>query len=244
MARFNTEILGDVFYREFDEGIITTLQGERIGNRYYLPQVVVPTVSPPLFSEFTGTVSDKGQPMPGIPFSMGEPSEVVRQLIPCIHIKREDPSPALERQHGYRVKYRAPAPGASTVDIQYRGRTVTGYSAYQEQEDGIPTDLSYTIMCEANGKAAKNNAHILLKHCMKFFYPHGKVFVYDTEGRRRSYWVHTEGPSELTSIGDIRDRTIIYALTCRVMAEIDVRDPYTQKPVTSIQPSVHIKTEE
>lgn len=244
MARHNTKILGDVFYREFDEGIITTLGGEIIGDRYYLPQSLFPGIQPPLFSEFTGNTGDIGTHMPGIPFSMGEPSEVVRHLIPCVHIKREDPSPALERQHGFRVKYRAPAPGAQPVSVNYRGKTVNGYTSYQEQEDGIPTDLSYTIMVEANGKSAKTNAHKLLKHCMNFFYPRGKLYLVDSEGRTRSYWVHTEGPSELTAIADIRDRTIIYALTCRVMAEIDVREPYERKPATTVSSSFNQKTEE
>jgi len=172
--------------------------------------------------------------MPGIPFSMDDPSEVVRYLLPCIHVKREDPGAALERQHGFRVKYRAPAPGAQEVTINHRGQEFTGYDRYQEQEEATPTDLSYTIMCKSAGKSAKSNAHILLKHCMKRFWPRGKVYVRDSLGRTRSYWVHTEGPTTLNEVEDIRARTINYALTCRVMGEIDVQDSYERKPATSV----------
>lgn len=234
MPRIQNEILGDVFLRDFDLGMVSTLQGTQIGNRYYLPRTILSSVTPPLFSEFTGIESDIGTEMPGIPFAMEEPSEVLRYLIPCIYIKREDPSPALERQHGYRVKYRAPSPGAQETSTIYRGQTYNGYTSYQEQEDGIPVDLSYTIMCQAGGKAAKRNAHLLLKHCMKYFWPRGKVLVVDSEGRTRSYWVHSEGPSNISSVADIRDRTIIYALSCRVIGELDVRDPYEQTPATSL----------
>lgn len=243
MARIQNEILGDVFFRDFDLGMVKTLQGQLIGHRYYLPRTLFPSIVPPLFSEFTGTDSDIGTEMPGIPLSIGESSEVVRYLVPCVHIKREDPSPALERQHGYRVKYRAPSPGAQESTVTYNGQEYTGYTAYQEQEDGIPTDISYTVFCHSAGKSAKTNAHLLLKHCMKYFWPRGKVFVDDSEGRTRSYWVHSEGPSDLSSVSDIRDRTIIYALSCRVVAEIDVRDPYEQVPVTSVTRTLQTKTE-
>jgi hypothetical protein len=233
MSRIRNSRIGDVFLRDFDTGVMKTLDGVIFGTRYYIPTSLLPGVVPPLFTEFTADPSLKGQKMPGIPASMNESSDVLRYLIPGIRITREDPSPALERRHSHVVKYRAPADGAQELTIQYGNREKTGYTAYEEQEEGTPTDLSYTIYVEAGGKGAKTHAHTMLKHCMSKFWPEGKVYVLDTEGRTRGYWVHTEGPSGLSSVSDIRDRTIIYALSLRVQGELDVRMAKTQKTVTS-----------
>lgn len=234
MPRIRNERIGDVFLREFDEGVYRTLESELIGGKYYISTSKVPGVVPPLFSEFTGLTADIGQQMPGIPLIFGNPSTAIkRYLIPCIRVRREDPSPALERWHSEHLKYRAPADGESEIIVDYRGVEIKGYGKYVEQEAAKTADIPYTITVESAGKAARTHAQVLIKHCMKVFWPHGKLRVVDTLGRERLYTVHGEGPSELTSASDIRDRIVIYALSIRVQGELDLADPREIVPVTS-----------
>jgi len=240
MSMIRNEQVGDVFLREFDLGMVLTLGAVEIGQRYYLPTEKVPGVKPPKFSEFYGNTSEVGQTMPGIPIIYANPSTAVqRYLLPCIRIRREDPSPALERWLSIHYKYRRPAPGEPEIDVQYRKRTLTGYKKYEQQEGGYTYDIPYTITVEAAGKGARTKAHVMLLHCMRIFGPHGTVRVVDSLGNERKYWVFGEGPSDLSVATDIRDRTIIYALSLRVQAELDLRLPVTNRAMTS-EPTINM----
>ena len=224
MARIRNEKIGDVFLREFDEGVVKELGGTIIGNDYYLPLNKVPGVEPPLFTEWAEQVGDVGQPMPGIPFIFANPGdESQRYVIPCIRVRREDPSPALERWGSLQDKYRVPAEGEEEKTVQYGNRMLIGYSKYEMQSSGWPYDIPYTITVEANGNKARTNSQVMLKHCLGVFGPYGVVHVVDSFGRTRVYNVFGEGPSSLSSVGDIRDRTMIYALSLRVAGELDVQ---------------------
>jgi len=229
------EQVGDVWLRDFDEGITKTLGCIEIGQRYYLPLDKAPGVEPPLFTEFFGDVSQQGKPMPGIPIIYTSPAAgVQRYTLPCLRLRREDPSPALERWMSFHYKYRRPAPGFPEIEVTYRTRKVRGYAKYEQQEGAYPYDIPYTLTCEGVGKGARAKAHTLLKHCMKKFKPQAKVHhVKDSLGRERSYWTFTEGPSDLSAATDIRDRTIIFALSLRVQGELDLNDPELKQAVTS-----------
>jgi len=235
LPRLNNTRIGDVTLRSFDDGVYRTLMAELMGGRYFLPRQFSLGVVPPLFSEYSGEEDLIGQTMPGIPFIYGNPAAaVMRYLVPCIRVKREDPSPALERSHSKHLKYRAPADGESEITVDYRGIETSGYSKYEEQEGSTPVDIPYTITCEAAGKSARANAHVLMDHCMNILYPHEKICVVDSDGRERLYQVYCEGPSELTNIGDIRDRNISFALSVRVQAELDLRKAKTERAVTEL----------
>lgn len=224
MSRIRHERIGDVFLENFDEGIVKTLEGVLIGDDYFLPLSKAPTVQPPLYTELAADPDLIGKPMPGIPFIFANPGEAVqRYVIPCIRVRREDPSPALERWGSLQDKYRAPAPGEPEIVVQYGNRTKRGYAKYEMQPAGWPYDIPYTITIETNGVRARLTNHILLKHCMGIFGPYGVVTVTDDMGRDRKYNVFGEGPSNLDIIGDLRDRTIISALSLRVAAELDVQ---------------------
>jgi hypothetical protein len=234
MAMIRDQLVGDVGLRDFDLGMVNTLGCVVIGDDYYLPLNLVPGVTPPLFDEFSANAADIGKPMPGIPIIWTNPSDSAsRYSIPCIRFRREDPSPALERWASVHYKYRRPAPGARLVTVQYGNRTLTGYDKYEDQEGGYPYDIPYTITCEAAGKGARTKAHTLLRHCMKKFPPHGVVDVVDSLGNNRKYWVYGDGPSDLSIAADIRDRTIILAISLRVQGELDLREAQTHVAVTS-----------
>lgn len=235
--------IGDLWFRDFDQGMVLTLGAVLVGDNYYLPMSLVPGVNPPLFTEFTARAEDIGKPMPGIPFIFANPSDsTTRYVLPCIRVRREDPSPALERYSSISPKYRIPAAGAEAKTVNYRNLVLHGYDKYEEQENSFPYDIPYTITCEAAGRGARNKAHILLKHCMKRYSPHGVVTVVDSEGAERKYWVFGEGPSDLSIVGDIRDRSIIFGLSLRVKGYIDLKDPISSKVVTSeMQVSTNMK---
>jgi hypothetical protein len=238
MSMIRNEQVGDVWLRDFDLGIAKTLGCVEIGQRFYLPLDKAPGVEPPLFTEFYGDEDQVGQPMPGIPLIYANPASAVqRYTLPCIRLRREDPSPALERWMSLHYKYRRPAPGFPEIEVQYGSRTAKGYARYEEQEGGYPYDIPYTLTSEGVGKGARTKAHTLLHHCMKKFAPHSIVKVVDSLGRERKYNVFVEGPSDLSIAADIRDRTIILALSLRVQAELDLRDP-ALKPSVSQKPTV------
>ena len=131
-------------------------------------------------------------------------------------------------------KYRAPAPGASEVTVEYGSMELTGYDKYEMQPAAWPYDIPYTITVEANGERARTNAQVMLRHCMSIFGPYGIVTVYDEDGAERKYNVFGEGPSDLSSVSDVRDRTIIYALSLRVAGELDVQTETEHRAVTSV----------
>lgn len=234
MTRIRHERIGDVFLRNFDLGMIKTLGGVLIGSQYYLPLDLVPGVLPPLFTEFSEDSADTGEPMPGIPVIFSNAGDAVeRYVIPCIRVRREDPTPALERWLSNQDKYRAPAAGAEEITVQYGSREKTGYSKYEMQPAGWPYDIPYTVTVEANGERARTNAQIMLRHAMGIFGPYGVVTVYDDAGEERKYNVFGEGPSDLSAVADIRDRTVIYALSLRISAELDVLPKADHQAVTS-----------
>lgn len=234
MSMIRDQLIGDVFLRDYDLGMAVTLGCVEVGQQYYLMESKVPGVTPPLFTEYYGDPALRGTPMPGIPLIYATPSSPVeRYTLPCIRIRREDPSAALERWMSKHYKYRRPADGESEISVQYRTRTVTGYAKYEEQEGSYPYDIPYTLTVESAGKGARRKAHTLLQYCMKRFPPHAKLRVVDSEGRERKYWVFVEGPSDLSVAADIRDRTIIFALSLRVQGELDLKDPVLRQAMTS-----------
>lgn len=236
MIKFvDNEILGDVFIREFDQGIANKIGSVAIGGRSFVPSDKIPGVDVPLWDENHGEDDVIGTPMPGFPVIFQNPEDSVQRYnLPCFRISREDPSPALERWMSLHKKYRAPAPGANPVTVNVGGKDVQGYDQYQEQEGAWPYDIPYTITCEAAGIAARTHAQLLLKHAMKAFPPYATITVIDSDGESRIYNAFVEGPSDLSNVSEIGDRSIIYALSIRVSGEYDLADATSVKSVTSV----------
>jgi hypothetical protein len=239
MALIRNEKLGDVFLREFDEGMAKSLGAQKIGGDYYLPVSSVSGVRAPIWTEYAPNAADVGTKMPGIPLIFGNPDDAhQRYVISCIRLRREDPSPALERWGSCHDKYKIPAPGATKSTVQYGGqRSKTGYDKYETKPEGKPYDIPYTLTVEASGDKARSQAQLLIRYCMGKFGAHGKVTVYDSEGAKRVYWVFGEGPSELTAVGDIRERTVIHALSLRVSGVLDVEEGQVS-PATTSEPQL------
>ena len=235
MSIVGDERKGDVYIREFDKGVFDQMGAVLIGDYVYIPLSKVPGVKPPLFSEDHGIPEEIGTPMPGLPVIFKDPDDSVQRYdLPCVRIAREDPSPALERWMSLHKKYRCPAAGAQQVQVKYNNRiTLNGYDKYEEQEGAWPYDIPYTVTAEAAGISARTDAQVILKHLHKRFPPYATIPVVDSLGQTRIYNVFVEGPSDLSSVADIRDRGIIYALSLRVSGEYDLADPKVKKVVTA-----------
>ncbi len=223
----NDSLCGDVSIRNFDIGIYRALDYVIIRSRAYVPLSKASGVEPPLFDENHDVDSEIGMPMPGFPIIFANPGDSVQRYnLPCFRITREDPSPALERWMGLHLKSRNPASGATPVQVDYQaGRVLNGYDKYQEQDGAFPYDIPYTVTCEAVGTSARTNAQVMLVFLMKKFKPYSVIEVEDSLGAMRKYNVFVEGPSELSEVSDIRDRSIIHAMSLRVSGELDLSDP-------------------
>ncbi|TRO54906.1 hypothetical protein E2P64_08170 [Candidatus Bathyarchaeota archaeon] len=235
MPIVGSERKGDVYIWEFDKGIFDQMGAFLIGDYVYLPLSAFPGVNPPLFSEDHGIESEVGTSMPGIPVIFKDPDDSVqRYALPCVRLSREDPSPALERWASKHLKYRCPAPGAKLIQVKYNESiTLEGYDKYEEQEGAWPYDIPYTITVEAAGINARTDAQVMLRYMHKKFPPYAEIPVVDSLGQTRKYTVFVEGPSELSQVADIRDRSIIYALSLRVSAEFDLADPKVKVAITA-----------
>ena len=234
MTEINTEFAGDVFIRDFDIGMFNALECEIIDGFTYLPLSKAVGVKPPLFSENHPVVAERGTEQPGIPIIFKNPGDSVERYdVPCIRIAREDPTPALDRWMSLHLKHRGPAPGATPVTVQYGNRLLEGYDKYQEQQGSWPYDVPYTVTCEGAGITGRTDAQIILLHAMKKLPPYAIIPVIDSKGDTRTYNAFVEGPSDLSQVGDLRDRIISYALSIRVSAEYDLADPVVTKVVTA-----------
>jgi hypothetical protein len=224
---------GSVGLRNFDEGIVETLQPEIINDNYYLTKV------PNMASPVPGS--------PGIPIVFAYPEDLYeRYKLPVVVIRRDDLSPALSRWHPGMVTYKSPAANAVPVEVTLPDGSVSrGYSRYEVQQQAVPYDITYTISLLARhrgfGKGSqgavgagspRNQVNRLLDYVMRIYQPYSQVVVRDSLGDARSYAAFMESTSHLDEVADVTDRVIGFALTLRVEAELDLRDP-REKPVST-----------
>jgi hypothetical protein len=248
MTIVNNTPMGDAFVRDFDDGMYTSLESfEQFGHRF-VPTNKISTlalrmnikpplnIKPPMWCENHNTTAEIGTRMPGFPIIWGNPDDSVQRYnIPCFRIKREDPSPALERRRSIHLKSRSPAPGAQPLTVTLRdGTTIEGYDSYEEQYGAWPYDIPYTLTCEAAGTAARAICTVMLKYMMMKFPPYAVLTIKDSLEEERKYNCFVEGPSNLSDVADIRDRVIIEALSIRVSAEYDLEDFRTVKVVKAV----------
>lgn len=226
---------GIVGLRDFDVGVIDTIAGvNRLENDdtkvgpigIYVTQV--PGVCPP-------------DGYPGIPIVFANPEDVTTPYkMPFINVRRDDLSAAMERWHPSGQQYRAPGEGALPVTVKAPGgQVLTGFDRYEELSQAIPYDITYTISVKgrfrgAGNLAQRNNMNALFQYVHRIFPPYGKIDVVDSIGDLRSYEAFNEGIANLDGVGEVQDRILGMAITLRVEAELDLRDPFTARSVKSL----------
>lgn len=240
---------GQVGIRNFDEGVVQTLGAE-----------IYDIQTGKGFTSNYFIATDKIQPvrpapgLPGIPITFSHPEDIwERYRQPVIVIRRDDISPSMSRWHPGMVTYRTPAEGANPVEVTLpTGNTVQGFDRYEQKQQAVPFDLTYTItiLARYRGKgpippkdtptgfkgaegSPRNQVNRILDYCLRIYAPYAQVFVRDSLGDRRKYSAFMEAVSHLDEVPEITERVLGFALTLRVEAELDLSDPTTHRAVTT-----------
>lgn len=239
---------GFVGLRNFDEGVVRTMgaevmRTERSGFRnYFVPTEKIGPVQP-------------APGLPGIPITFSHPEDIYeRYRQPVIVVRRDDIAPSLSRWHPGMVTARYPSTGAQPVQTQYgngpNAPTLSGYNKYDTKQAAVPFDISYTlsVLARHRGKGAdlrkavptgfegasgspRNQVNQILDYLLRIYAPFSQVRVLDSLGDTRLYSTFMEAVSPLDEVPEITERVLGFALTLRVEAELDLKDPETAQAV-------------
>ncbi len=109
-----------------------------------------------------------------------------------------------------------------------------GFDRMEQLGQATPYDIQYTISVLARHRGAptqRNQVNALLQSVLRTYPPYGKVDVIDSIGDRRGYEAFNEGIANLDNINEVTERQLGYAITLRVEAELDLKDPITVQTV-------------
>lgn len=211
---------GTVGLRSFDEGVVKTLRAEVVeskevrssnGGNYFIKNITGLNLAPGA---------------PGVPVTFFFPEDLNEKFrVPCIVINRDDISPAMNRWMPGSFQYRAPAGGAIPTTVG----EAQGFDRTEELQQAVPFDLSYSIVLYTRSRVQGN---ILLDYVMRIYPPYCNVKVQDSIGDYRLYSAFTESVGSLDDVPEVGERVIVFAITLRVEAELDLNDPVIQKTVT------------
>ncbi len=238
---------GRVGLRNFDQGVVETLGAEVFDSGTGLSNYFIAT------SRIAPVEPAPG--LPGIPITFSHPEDIwERYRQPVIVIRRDDIAPAMTRWHPGMVTYRTPALGAKPVSVRLGPTTgvVAGYDKYEQKEQAVPFDITYTIsiLARHRGKgplprrgdpakftgaagSPRNQVNAILDYCLRIYAPYTAVLVRDSLDDIRTYSAFMEAISHLDEVPEVTERVLGFALTLRVEAELDLRDPVTQRAVTA-----------
>ena len=217
---------GTVGLRDFDKGVVETLQAVVINNETGQPNYWLTTLSGVALKDMPDPLAPPG--MPGIPVTFAFPEDIYEHWRkPGVVVSRDDLSPAMQRYHPGAMQYNAPSKNARPVTVTGIG---TGYSQMETLTQATPVDLTYTINIITVGQ--RNVAGLLLDHVLRIYPPYGAVYVTDSLGDQRTYSAWMDGVSMLDELADVSERTIGFAVALRVEAEFDLTDPEIRSTVT------------
>lgn len=207
---------GTVDLRAFDEGVVRTLGGEIINDNYWLR---LESVSPP-------------PGLPGIPITFAVPEDVFeKHFIPAIIVRRDDITTDMSRWHPGLEQYGVPAEGALPVTIGSR----TGFDRMETLSQPEPNDIMYTISILAKhrqGIGTRRELGAVFNHVLRTFMAYSQIVVEDSIGDLRTYETFREGVSVLDDLSEVSARTVGFAVSIRVEAELDLADPKVYRTVT------------
>lgn len=214
---------GEVFLREFDEGIVRTMRAKIVDNNYWL---VIPGVCDP-----------PGKP--GVPVHFAYPEDVFEtHVLPAVVVRRDDVAAAMRRWHPGKETYKTEAPGALPVTVTIPGvGPVTSVDRSEVQYQSEPVDIMYTVSILARhrqGIGSAKEANRILQYVLRFYNAYGSLEVLDDLGDRRTYEVFREGISMLDDLPEVSGRMIGFAITLRVEAELDIAFPKEFRKATTV----------
>ncbi len=216
-------ITGDVFLRNFDEGIMRLLGAMRglenpsSGDTEFCYRKQVN------FGTGIGTLN--------VPVYFSQPEPMLQsKKFPFITISRDDITLAMQRWMSVgQLEYRAGLGSLYAIPLTPES-SVSGYLSRQSKPQAFPYDMTYTISV---WDRYENRVQTLLQQVLKAVTPVGRVIVYDSLNLERSYEYYYEGSLvNLQEVLDADTRARGYALTIRVEGEIDQGDPGETSAVT------------
>lgn len=211
---------GKVWIRDFDASIIKRLGATLVTSGANANNYLVHFP--------TGSCLNPSAPL-DIPVIWGGPEQVFeKKVYPSYVIKRESFEPALSRWHSVQQLQEVwGIPGTSHV--------VDGETVYDQTELAIqawPYDFTYSISIFAR---YEYEAQTLLKNLITKFPPRGYVTVIDSLGDNRTYECFNDSSiNDLGEIVDVSERLRSYAITVKVLGEIDLTDPIVVDTVQTV----------
>jgi hypothetical protein len=215
VIRIFNQRTGNVFLRNFDEGVFATL-----GATPDPTSVPDPCYTLPI---------SFGNAMKKVPVYFTQPEQIFKKMIyPFITVHRDEVSVAMHRWMGVgQLEYRA---GVSGTQMVIGG--VSGFAQYESKPQAIPHDITYTVSVWDRYEAS---AQMILQNVLKAMHPIGRLMVYDSLNLQRSYEYYWEGSiASLQELIDPVTRVRGYALSLRVEGELDLTQPVSTDAVTGM----------
>lgn len=225
---------GTVRLRDFDAGVVETLKARVITSATGQGNYFLTELSGQPVSSYNMPLVPPGQP--GIPVTFAYPEDVYeRWLKPCIVVSRDDIAPAMQRYHPGALQYNAPVMTSRSVAVPGRG---FGYAESESLAQAVPMDITYSINIITIG--SRNLANAMLDHVLRIYPPYAAIYVRDSLDDQRTYSAWNDGVSVLDELADVSERTIGFAVTLRVEAELDLSEPVRSR--TALQrPSLDLQ---
>lgn len=215
----NTSPTGNVFVRNYDQGIIETLGA-----------VLRTDTLPSLNLRRSGYWIDEIFTDPtAVPVIFNNPEQIFeRKIYPSYSIVRGSIEPELSRWHSVKqLEYKAGVPGSEEVI-----GGVSGFSSVEVKEQAWPHSIFYSISCYAR---YEHEAIPMIKRILRTYRPYSKMSLLDSLGETRNYTVFAEtGIQDIGEFVDVADRLKAYQIDLRVEGELDVNDPVVRSTVGSI----------
>lgn len=225
----NDRPTGNVFIRNFDQGVIEELGA--VIRTDYLPTPVRQRRGYWIDEIFTDPMA--------VPVIFNNPEAIYeKKIYPSYLITRTTPyEPSLVRWHSVKqAEYRAGVSGSEEVVSGTPGVSgfdaVSGFGLLELKPQAWPVDIYYSVACYAR---YEHEAIPMLKRILKTFPPYSKISLIDSLGENRDYTVFAEtAPQDIGEFVDVADRLRGYSLDIRVEGELDVQDPVRVPTVRTV----------
>jgi hypothetical protein len=207
-------ILGTLTLRDWDEGCMKTLGAEI--ETYQVDgdtRQIYACEVPGLQSGFSN-INNK------VPCQFQDPEDVFQfYRLPCFQFRRNDMSPAFDRQPWYMWVARGPTKTAEKVILE---DGTEGYTEYENQWRPTPFDITYDLMILAR---RQQEQLLMLHYALRHFIPPWFIFkVIDSKGDVREYDAGEMSISNTSELADIAERTVSSTISFTVRAAIDLHD--------------------
>jgi len=221
----NTDFVEKVTVNNFDEGVILQLGGVRSKDTVDGRQRDMYRIKFEGLRQFAGVESKTEEPLVPCRFVMPEQS-IAQYIVPMVVIRRGTPAFAARRWHPFAVAYRKASSGAVSKTIN----DVSGFDSYAERLAPYPFDIPYSIQLLAR---YETDALLMLLQCLRYVDPRGWVKVKLGE-ETRTYDAFLEGIDDISELSDVAGRIRGYAMSVRILAEIDTFNDFVSKSVLQV----------